>query len=64
MTEGRRRGRVSLYALAFALLLTAAVILVVAGLGSLSSIRLLWASAGFSVAAMVAAVASLVAPRR
>jgi drug/metabolite transporter (DMT)-like permease len=59
-----RRGSVSLYAVAFALMGVAGIILVVASLGSLNSIGLLWISAGFSAAALVAAVASVVAPRR
>jgi hypothetical protein len=59
-----RRGWVSLYAVAFALMAVAGIILVVASLGSLNSIGLLWISAGFSAAALVAAVASVAAPRR
>ena len=59
-----RRGWVGLYAAAFVLMLLAGAILMIAALGSLSSIRLLWASAALSVAAMVAAVAGVVAPRR
>ncbi len=59
-----RQGWVGLYAAAFVLMLMAGAILVIAALGSLSSIRLLWASAAFSVAAMVAAVAGVAAPRR
>jgi hypothetical protein len=59
-----RRGSVSLYAVAFALMGVAGIILVVASLGSLKSIGLLWVSAGFSVAAVVAAVASVAVPRR
>jgi drug/metabolite transporter (DMT)-like permease len=59
-----RRGSVSLYAVAFALMAVAGIILVVASLGSLNSIGLLWVSAGFSAAAVVAAVASVAAPRR
>jgi hypothetical protein len=59
-----RRGSVVLYAVAFALMAVAGVILVIASLGSLNSIGLLWASAGFSAGAVVAAVASVAAPRR
>ena len=59
-----RGGSVSLYAVAFALMAVAGVILVIAWLGSLNSIGLLWVSAGFSAAAVVAAVASVAAPRR
>jgi hypothetical protein len=55
---------VSLYAVAFALMAVAGIILVVASLGSLNLIGLLWVSAGFSAAAVVAAVASVAAPRR
>jgi hypothetical protein len=59
-----RRGSVGLYAVAFVLMSVAGIILVVASLGSLNSIGLLWVSAGFSAGAVVAAVASVVAPRR
>lgn len=59
-----RRGWVSLYAVAFALMAVAGIILVIASLGSLKSIGLLWVSAGFSAAAVVAAVASVAVPRR
>jgi hypothetical protein len=61
---GVRQGWVSLYAVAFVLLLVAGAILVVDSLGSLKSISLLWVSAGFSVAAIIFAVACVVAPRR
>ncbi|MGH2580019.1 MAG: hypothetical protein ACRDHK_01685 [Actinomycetota bacterium] len=54
----------SLYAVAFVLMAVAGIILVVASLGSLNSIGLLWVSAGFSAGAVVAAVASVAAPRR
>jgi len=59
-----RGGWVSLYAAAFVLMLLAGAILMIAAMGSLSSIRLLWTSVAFSVAAMVAAVAGVLAPRR
>jgi len=59
-----RRGSVSLYAVAFALMAVAGAILVIASLGSLNSIGLLWVSAGFSAVAVVAAVASVAVPRR
>jgi hypothetical protein len=59
-----RHGSVSLYAVAFALMGVAGITLVVASLGSLNSIGLLWVSAGFSAAAVVAAVASVAVPRR
>jgi hypothetical protein len=55
---------VGVYAVAFALLVAAAAVLVIASLGSLSSIRLLWVSAGLSVGALAASVLSLVLPRR
>jgi len=59
-----RQRWIGLYAAAFVLMLLAGAILMIAALGSLSSIRLLWTSAAFSVAAMVAAAAGVVAPRR
>lgn len=59
-----RRGRSSLYALSFGLLLAAGVTLTVATLGSLNSLRLLRVSAALSVAAIVVAVVSVVVPRR
>lgn len=59
-----RQRWIGLYAAAFVLMLVAGAILVIAALGSLSSIRLLWTSAAFSVAAMVVAAAGVVAPRR
>ena len=60
----RRRGRTSLYAVSFALLLAAGITLTVATLGSLNSLRLLRVSAALSVAAIVVAVVSVVLPRR
>lgn len=59
-----RRGWVSLYAVAFALLLAAGAVFAFATVGQLESLRLLRVSAGFSVAAIVAALASVVLPRR
>jgi len=59
-----RQGWVSLYAAALVLMVVAGAVLVVASLGSLKSIPLLWISAAFSVAAVVVAVASVLAPRR
>jgi hypothetical protein len=62
-----RRGWVSLYAAAFALLLVAAVIVAVAavvGRFTPESLRLLRISMWVSSAAIVAAVASVVLPRR
>jgi hypothetical protein len=60
----RRRGWVSLYAGAFALLLAAGVALVASSLGQLRSIGLLWVSVVLSAVAIALAVASLVIPRR
>jgi hypothetical protein len=45
-------------------MLVAAAVLVVGTIGHLNSIRLLWVSAACSIAAIVVAVASVVAPRR
>lgn len=61
--RGRRRGWVSLYAAAFALMLAAGAVLVVTSLGSLQSTRLLWVSAVLSITAIVVSVVSLVVPR-
>jgi hypothetical protein len=55
---------VSLYAAAFVLLLAAGAVFAFATFGQLESLRLLRVSAGFSVAAIVAALASVVLPRR
>lgn len=59
-----RRGWVSLYAVAFALLLVAGVVFAFATFGQLESLRLLRVSAWLSVAAIVAAVVSVVIPVR
>jgi len=59
-----RRGWVSLYAVAFALLLLAGAVFAVATFGQLESLRLLQVSAWLSVAAIVAAVVSVVIPVR
>ena len=59
-----RRGRVSLYATAFGLMLGAGVALGSSSLGSLRSIGLLRVSALLSVVAIVVAVASVRARRR
>ena len=64
MEQPRPRGWVSLYAAAFALLLAAGAVFAFATFGQLESLRLLRVSAGFSVAALVAAFASVVLPRR
>jgi hypothetical protein len=58
-----RRGRISLYAVAFSLMAAAAIALVTSSLGSLRSIGLLWTSSALSVAAIVVAVVSVLAPR-
>lgn len=58
------RGSFALYGLAFALLLVAGGAFAAAARGFLESTRLLWLSFGFSVAALVAAVAGVVVPRR
>lgn len=60
----RARGSILVYAVAFGLLVVAGLVFVVAAWGRLSSVRLLWVSAAFSAAAIVAAVLSLAAPRR
>ncbi len=65
MTEtDRRRGRPSLYAGAFAVMLGAGVALAASSLGTLRSIGLLWVSAALSVLAIALALASLALPRR
>ena len=59
-----RRGWVSLYAAAFALMAAAAIALAVSSLGSLRSIGLLWFSSALSVSAILVALASVLVPRR
>jgi len=59
-----RRGWVSLYAVAFALLLVAGAVFAFATLGQLESLRLLRVSALLSIGAIVAAVVSVVLPGR
>jgi hypothetical protein len=59
-----RRGWVSLYAAAFALMLVAAIALMASSLGSLRSIGLLWISSALSLLAAGLAVASVLVPRR
>jgi hypothetical protein len=54
---------VSLYAVAFGLMLGAGVALAASSLGSLRSIGLLWLSAALSGAAIVVAVVSILGPR-
>jgi len=59
-----RKGWVSLYAVAFALMLVAAIVLMASSLGSLRSIGLLWISSGLSLVSAALAVASVLVPRR
>jgi hypothetical protein len=60
----RTRGSVALYALAFLLMLVAGGLIVVAIRSFLATITPLWISAMLSGVAIVAAVASLLVPRR
>ena len=53
-----------LYAVAFGLMVAAGVAIVVSARGFLESTRLLWLSVGFSAAAVVVAVVSIVWRRR
>lgn len=68
MTEGstgrRPRGWMSLYLVAFGLLVASGVALAVSVRGFLESAGLLWVSVGLSVAALVIAVVSVVLPPR
>lgn len=64
LRTGDQRGWVRVYAIAFVLMAVAGGLFVASFLGRLESIRLLWASAGVSVAAIVVAVVSVLAPRR
>jgi hypothetical protein len=59
-----KKGWVSLYAAAFALVLAAAIALMASSLGSLRSIGLLWISSALSLLAAGLAVASVLVPRR
>ncbi len=59
-----RRGWMSLYAVALALLVGAGVAFGVSAKGFLESIGLLWVSIALSAAAIVVALTALVAPRR
>ena len=59
-----RKGWVSLYAVAFALMVVAAIALMASSLGSLRSIGLLWISSALSLLAAGLAVASVLVPRR
>jgi hypothetical protein len=59
------RGWLSLYVVAFVLMLVAGIVLTVATLGGrLESLRLLRVSAGLSIAAIVVAALSVVLPKR
>jgi len=58
------RGSIGLYAAAFAAMLLAGALLVVASLGQLRSTRLVWASAALAAGAIVLAALSLILPRR
>jgi uncharacterized membrane protein len=58
------RGWLSLYAVAFALMLAAGVALAASSLGTLRSIGLLWLSAVLSVLAIALALVSVFLPRR
>lgn len=60
----RPRGWVSLYLVAFALILAAGAALGYSAIGFLQSTRLLWVSIGLSTTAIVVAVAGLALPRR
>jgi hypothetical protein len=57
------RAALWLYVAAFALLLVAGAVFVVASRGFLNSLGLLWFSAGLSVAAIAASLLSLLLPR-
>ena len=63
-TPGDQHRWVRVYAIAFVLMAVAGGLFVVSFLGRLESIRLLWASAGVSVASIVVAAVSVLAPRR
>ena len=58
------RASLLVYAVAFALLLVAGGVLVVGARGFLDSFALLWTSIACSAAAILAAVASVLLPRR
>ena len=59
-----RKGWVSLYTVAFAVMLVAAIALMASSLGSLRSIKLLWISSALSLLSAGLAVASVLVPRR
>jgi hypothetical protein len=60
----RRRGWVSLYAVSFVLLVSAAGAIGASSLGSLRSFALLWMSICLSVGAIAVAVVAVLLPRR
>ena len=65
MSEGPSpRGWMSLYAVAFFLMLAAAAVLAVAARSFLNDRSALWFSIGLSAGAIVVAVASVLLPRR
>jgi predicted neutral ceramidase superfamily lipid hydrolase len=64
MTDRRARGSFLLYAVAFALMVSAGVVLAVAATSFLESLPMLWTSVILSALAVVTAVAGLAVPRR
>ena len=62
--ERRPRGWVSVYALAFLLLVGAGVAISASAVGFLTSTRLLWTSTVLSGLAILVAIVSVVLPRR
>jgi hypothetical protein len=63
-TPARLRGRLWLYAVAFALLVGAGAALIGSAVGFLASTRLLWVSTFLSAAAIAAAILGVMLPRR
>ena len=61
---GPLRGWVSLYAVAFALLVGAGAAITLSAVGLLASTRLLWTSTVLSGLAIVVAIVSVLLPRR
>jgi hypothetical protein len=62
--DQRPRGWISLYGLAFVLMLAAGAALAIAGRGFLRDRSLLWLSVALSATSIVSAVVGLVLPRR
>ena len=58
------RGWTTLYAIAFAIMLVAGLLLAISARGFLEHTELLWISAALSLTAIVLAVLALVLPRR